>query len=94
MPVVKKIDTICSKRGEELSNNSRKQEHLENPLDNPKHLKSWSYHCVKIYSIDIDIVYKDVINFIKWYNGCKTVISKRKKLNYPAQIIDMNVKYH
>lgn len=79
MPVVKKIDTICSERGSELSNKSMEQEHLENKLDNPKHWKNWSYHYVKIYTIDIDIVYNDVVEFIKWYNGYMAVTPKETK---------------
>lgn len=70
MPVVEQINSICVKNGEELSNHSRAQEHLSNQLDNPLHWKSWSYHYIKL-STDINNVYKQVVEFIKWYNEHK-----------------------
>ena len=70
MPVVVKVNKICSDNGRPLSNRSREQEHLENPLDNPLHWKSWSYHSVSL-STDINKVWKNVMDFIHWYNKQK-----------------------
>lgn len=67
MPVVEKINKICREVGGELSNHSRDQKDLENPLDNPRHWKSWSYHNARL-STDIVYVYNGVVEFIKWYN--------------------------
>ena len=75
MPVVKKINDLCNERGGELSNNSRRQEHLSNQLDNPLHWKSWSYHYVTLIT-DIDVVFRTVIKFIEWYNTSATAQGK------------------
>lgn len=67
MPVVEKINTVCIERGGELSNHSRDQEELSDPLDNPKHWKSWSYHYIHL-STKRESVWNDVVEFIEWYN--------------------------
>lgn len=67
MPVVEKANNICSKNGNELSNHSRDQQHLEDPLDNPRHWKSWSYHYIHL-STNRERVWQSVVEFIKWYN--------------------------
>lgn len=68
MPVVEKINSICSKHGQELSNHSKDQQHLPNQLDNPLHWKSWSYHNVSL-STNIERVWLAVTEFIKWHNS-------------------------
>lgn len=67
MPCVKKINDICSEKGGELSNHSRDQEHLGNPLDNPLHWKSWSYHHVTL-TTDINHVWTACVQFVEWFN--------------------------
>jgi len=70
MPVVEKINTMFGEKSRELSNHSRDQEHLENPLGNPLCWKSWSYHWIHL-STDINYVFKKVVKAIKWYNENK-----------------------
>lgn len=65
-----KFNKICHDNGEELSNNSKKQEHLSNPLDNPNHWKSWSYHWINP-SWDLKYVWNKLVNSIEWYNKNK-----------------------
>jgi hypothetical protein len=71
MPVVKRINDICTEKGTPLSNRSREQEHLPNALDNPLHWKSWSYHRVSL-TTEIETVWQSVVNFIKWHNENQT----------------------
>lgn len=58
---------ICSESQRPLSNKSREQDKLENPLENKLHWKSWSYHYINM-TTDKEAVYRKLINFIKWYN--------------------------
>lgn len=68
IPVVEKANKICSENGYDLSNRSREQEHFENPIDNPLHWKSCSYHSITL-STNINMVWQACVDFINWYNN-------------------------
>lgn len=68
MPVVEMINVVFGFASTELSNTSREQEGLPDPLDNPDCWKSWSYHSIHPITEDIISVWNRVVKAIKWYN--------------------------
>lgn len=61
MPVVKKCQTISSKKQVELKD-------IQDDLDNPNGWRAWSYRNINL-NTDIERVYKSVIRFIEFYNS-------------------------
>ncbi len=61
MPAVKKAHEICSNKQQEFRDN-------DSDLDDVKGWRAWSYRHVSL-STNIEEVFEEIIEFIKWYNA-------------------------